>query len=183
IALEHQWFGDLVKLVEELAGEAGDPALSRRLWIRAARMHDAQLAQVDSAVAAYGKILDQDPGDAEVLDALDELYRRTERYRDLVGVLRRKAELSGELDVQEQLLSQVADIHEQMLGEPASAISIYREILELDPTSRTALASLDRLFERQELWSDLADNIGRQLTIAEEPDDQTRLMLRLAALR
>ncbi|WP_053234357.1 tetratricopeptide repeat protein [Sandaracinus amylolyticus] len=183
IALEHTWFAELVKLVEELAGEAGDPALARRLWIRAARMHDAQLGAVDAAVAAYAKVLDQEPGDAEVLDALDELYRRTERYRDLVGVLRRKAELSGELAHQEQLLSQVADIHEQMLGEPASAISIYREILELDPTSRTALSSLDRLFEKQELWSDLADNIGRQLTIAEEPEEQTRLMLRLASLR
>lgn len=183
LALEHERFGDLVKLVEELAGESADPALARRLWIRGARMHDAQLAAVDAAVAAYGKVLEQEPGDAEVLDALDELYRRTERYRDLVGVLRRKAELSGDLEGQEQLLAQVADIHEQMLGEPTQAISIYREILELDPTSRTALTSLDRLFEKQELWSDLADNIGRQLTIADDPDEQTRLMLRLAMLR
>ncbi|MDQ3031105.1 MAG: hypothetical protein M3Y87_01715 [Myxococcota bacterium] len=188
LSMEHDRFGDLVKVVEELAGQVDDPALSRRLWIRAARMHDAQLANVDAAVAAFGKVLDQEPGDSEVLDALDELYRRTAmreptRYRDLVGVLRRKAELAGELEAQEQLLAQVADIHEQMLGEPTNAISIYKEVLELDPTSRTALSSLDRLFEKQELWSDLADNIGRQLTIADDPDEQTQLMLRLAALR
>ncbi len=188
LALEHDRFVDLVKLVEELAGEVGDPDLSRRLFIRAARMHDAQLANVDAAVAAYGKILEQDPGDLEVLNALEELYRRSAmrepaRYRELVGVLRRKAELSGELGVQEELLSNVAEIQEQMLGEPTSAISVYKEILELDPESQRALTSLDRLFEKQELWSDLADNIGRQLTIADDPEEQTRLMLRLAALR
>jgi tetratricopeptide (TPR) repeat protein len=188
LALEHNRFVDLVKLVEELATEVADPDLSRRLFIRAARMHDAQLASVDAAVAAYGKVLEQDPGDLEVLNALEELYRRTAmrepaRYRDLVGVLRRKAELSNELSTQEELLSQVAEILEQMLGEPTSAISVYKEILELDPESQRALACLDRLFEKQELWSDLADNIGRQLTIADDPGEQTRLMLRLAALR
>lgn len=188
LALEHDRFADLVKLVEELAAEVADPDLSRRLFIRAARMHDAQLANVDAAVGAYGKVLDQEPGDLEVLSALEELYRRTAmrepaRYRDLVGVIRRKAELASELGTQEELLSQVAEIHEQMLGDPTSAISVYKEILELDPESQRALASLDRLFEKQELWSDLADNIGRQLSIASEPEEQTRLMLRLAALR
>src|SRR5690606_27712490 len=60
---------------------------------------------------------------------------------------------------------------------------VYGEILELDPTSQRALVALDRLYERLERWSDLADNIGRQLTIADDPEEQTALMLRLAALR
>jgi tetratricopeptide (TPR) repeat protein len=183
LAVEQERFADLTALVEELAGEVGDPSLSRYLWTRAALYHDGQLNQVDEAVAAYRQVLEQDPGDAEVLDALDELYRRTERWRDLLGVLRRKAELADTAEAQEELLAQVAEIHEEMLGEPEQSVRVYTEILELDPGSTRALGALDRLFEQQERWSELADNIGRQLVIAETEEEQTALQLRLADLQ
>jgi len=183
IAVEQDRFDDLVKLVEELAADTPDPDLARRLWLKAATIHDTQRNDVDAAVRAYTQILESDPGDEEVLDALDQLYRRTERWRDLLGVVRRKAELAGDPAMQEELLAQNAMIYEEMLEEPESAIGVYTDILELDPTSQRALVALDRLYERLERWTDLADNIGRQLTIAEDHEAQTALMLRLGALR
>lgn len=183
LAIEQKRESDLVALVEKLGGEESDPTLSRALWIKAAQIHDTQRNDVDRAVAAYGKVLEQDPGDPEVLDALDSLYRRTERWRDLLGITRKKAELADDPETQEELLAQNAMIYEELLEDPESAIRVYGEILELDPTSQRALVALDRLYERLERWSDLADNIGRQLTIADDPEEQTALMLRLAALR
>ncbi|HJL19199.1 MAG TPA: tetratricopeptide repeat protein [Sandaracinaceae bacterium LLY-WYZ-13_1] len=183
LAIEQERFDDLVQLVEKLAGETADPMLARALWLKAAQIHDTQRNDVDAAVKAYNQVLEGDPGDAEVLDALDELYRRTERWRDLLGVVRRKAELADDPAYQEELLAQNAMIYEEMLEEPENAIQVYNDILELDPTSQRALVALDRLYERLERWTDLADNIGRQLTIAEEPEAQTSLMLRLGALR
>ena len=183
LAVEQERFGDLVQLIASLAATTGDATLSRTLWLKAAGMYDLQLGDVDQAVAAYHKILEADPGDAEVLDALDALYRRTERWRDLLGVLRRKAEQADDPGLQEDLLAQTAMIYEDMLSEPDNAVGVYNEILELDPTSQRALVSLDGLYEKLERWSDLADNIGRQLTIADDPDEQTALMLRLATLR
>ena len=183
LAGEQNRFADLVKLLEKLAGETTEPMLSRALYLRAAQIHDGQIGDVDAAVRDYNQILESDPGDAEVLDALDALYRRTERWRDLLGVMRRKAELADDPTLQEELLAQNAMIYEEMLEEPDSAIRVYSDILELDPTSQRALVALDRLYEKLERWSDLADNIGRQLSIADDPEAQTSLMLRLAALR
>ncbi len=183
LAVEQERFDDLVALIEELAAETTDPDLARTLWLKSAAVHDTQRNDVDRAVAAYNQILEQDPGDDEVLDALDTLYRRTERWRDLLGVVRRKAELADDPNYQEELLAQNAMIFEEMLEEPESAIGVYNDILELDPTSQRALVALDRLYERLERWTDLADNIGRQLTIAEDQESETVLMLRLAALR
>ncbi|MBX3270938.1 MAG: tetratricopeptide repeat protein [Sandaracinaceae bacterium] len=183
LAEEQERQDDLVALVEELAGETADPDLARTLWLKAAAIHDGQRRDIDRAVAAYGKILELDPADAEVLDALDALYRRTERWRDLLGVVRRKAELTDDVALREELLAQNAMIFEEMLEEPESAIGVYSDILELDPSSQRALVALDRLYERLERWTDLADNIGRQLAIAESPDAETALMLRLGALR
>ena len=183
LAIEHERFDDLNQLLERLAAEATDPLLARALWGRAAQIHDTQRGDIDAAVHAYNQILEADPGDVEVLDALDALYRRTERWRDLLGVMRRKAELADDPDEQEELLAQNAMIHEEMLEDPESAIRVYNDILELDPTSQRALVALDRLYARLERHSDLADNIGRQLTIADDPETQTSLMLRLAMLR
>lgn len=183
LAVEQKREDDLVGLLETLAADEADPMLSRALWIRAAQVHDTQRGEVDRAVAAYNKVLEQDPGDPEVLDALDSLYRRTERWRDLLGITRKKAELADDPETQEELLGQNAMIFEELLDDPESAIRVYSEVLELDPTSQRALVALDRLYERLERWSDLADNIGRQLTIADEPEEEAALMLRLAALR
>jgi tetratricopeptide (TPR) repeat protein len=183
IAEARSWYPDLVALTSTLATECKEPDLARRLWIRAAQMHDHKLGAVDSAVGAYEKVLEKDPGDAEVLDALEELFLRSERHRDLLGVLRRKADLATDSDQKEELLSRVADIHEGVLEEPQNAIAIYREVLDLDPTSHRGLAALDRLFEKQSMWTELADNVQRQLQLATSPDDQTALMLRLAQLR
>ena len=88
--------------------------------------------------------------------------------------MRRKAELADDPDEQEELLGQNAMIQEEMLEDPEAAIGVYNDILELNPTSQRALVALDRLYERLERWSDLADNIGRQLTIADDPQEQTR---------
>lgn len=183
IAVEREAFPRLVTLVQELAGKAEDPDLARTLWIKAAQIQDAQLGDVDGAVAAYLKVLELDAGDAEVLSALEELYRRTNRHRDLVGILRRRFELTSDGSEQEGLLAQMASIHDQALSEPNEAIRLHKEILEIDPASPRALGALDDLFQRLEMWGDLADNVDRQLTLATDPDQQIGLMIRLAQLR
>ncbi len=183
LAVEQEKFPQLVELVSRLAAATDNGDLARTLWIRAAEISDLQLNDVDGAVSAYRRVLDLDPSDLGVLNALDELYRRTERWGDLGAVLRRRAEQSTDPTEKEELLAQMAAIHDEFLQQPDHAIGIYKEILELDPTSTRALAALDDLYARQELWSDLADNVDRQLSMSTDPDAQVRLMLRLAELR
>lgn len=183
LALEQEKFPALAKIVEELAEATDIVDLARTLWIKAARIHSDQLDDVDSAVRAYLKVLELEPGDLEVLGALETLYRRTERWRDLVAVLRRRKNQTPDPVEQEDLLVQMASIHDQALREPPEAIRLYREILDIDPTSRRALSALDDLYARQERWGDLADNVDRQLRMADDPEEQINLMLELAQLR
>ncbi len=183
LALEQEKFPALAKLVEELAEATDIVDLARSLWIKAARIHSDQLDDVDASVRAYLKVLDLDPGDLEVLGALETLYRRTERWRDLVAVLRRRKNQTQDPLEQEELLVQMASIHDQALREPPEAIRLYQEILDIDPASRRALSALDDLYARQGMWGDLADNVDRQLRMADDPDEQINLMLQLAQLR
>lgn len=183
IAIAEERFPQLVELISRIAAGVDDPELARRLWVKNAEISDTQLGDIDGAVAAYRKVLDIDPGDLEVLLALDAVFRRTERWADLVAVLRRRVEQSTDPVEQEELLAQMAAIHDEFLEDTDTAISVHREILELDPTSQRALAALDDLFGRREMWVELADNVDRQLELCTDDAAQIVLMLRLAELR
>jgi tetratricopeptide (TPR) repeat protein len=182
-AIEQDRFPELVKQVVKIADETQDPALSRSLYLKAAEFYATQLGDMEGAVRSYNRILEADPADEEVLLSLETLYRARSRYPELLSVLRRKAELTADPLFKEELLVQMADVHRDQLSEPQEAIARYREILELDPSSGRALTALDTLYEQQSMWPELADNVGRQLDLADDPDRQVGFMLRLAALR
>lgn len=183
LAREQQRLPDMVTLLGAIAAEESDDQLARQLLIRAAGLQDSELGDVDAAVASYRKALERDEADTEVLVALEGLYRRTERWRDVLDVLRKRTLGTSDPQEQEALLSQMAGIHHGMLEDPDAAIRVYGEILELDPASAGALAALDGLYEQQQMWSELADNVGRQLSLAEEEPQRVALMIRLAWLR
>jgi tetratricopeptide (TPR) repeat protein len=183
IAKQQGRLPELLKLMEARAAKLTDPQLQRQLLIKAASLHENELGDADAAVRVYSLALAHDEADEQVLSALEQLYRRTERWIDLLDVLRRQFTISSDPTIQEQLLAQIAFIYDEMLGEQDAAIRVYAEILELNPTSLNALHALDSLFERQQKWSELADNVSRQLSLAEDEPTQLALMLKLGLLR
>lgn len=173
----------LTDLYDEIAEGLTDAELSRSYWMRSAQIDDQQLGLVDEAAKGYTHVLSLDPGDVEALDALDVLFRRTERWTDLISVIERRIEQTADPERREQLYGQMANIYDQQLGRPDDAVTSYKRVLDLDPASMTALAALDALFTRQSMWSDLAENLEAQLSLATDDEAQIALMLRLAALR
>ncbi len=166
----------------EIAGALEDARLAREYWMRLAAIHE-RLGKIDDAAAGYRKVLAIEPGDADALGAMDALYRRTERYTDLIAVFRMRIELAQDDREREALFAQMAEVYEARLAAPADAIAAYREVLAFDDASVVALEALDGLFTRQGLWDELADNLEAQLRLATDEHAQTKLMLRLAALR
>ncbi len=183
LASEHDLFDSVAELTGDLAATAEDPALSRSLWIKTAQIHDTQLGNPEAAVSAYRKVLEADPADFEVLDLLDAVYRGAQRWPELVGVLRSRAEAHGDPDEKIAVLTEMSRIQAELLDENDQAIALQNEILELDPTHREALIALDGLLARQGLWGDLADNVERQLSMTDDQSDHTVLLLRLADIR
>jgi tetratricopeptide (TPR) repeat protein len=183
LASEHDLFEAVAELTGDLAANVEDPSLSRSLWIKTAEIHEAQLQNSDASVSAYRKVLEVDAGDFEVLGALDALYRGQQRWHELVGVLRSRVEAHSEPDDKISVLAEMARTHADLLDEADQAIVLQNEILELDPTNLGALSSLDDLLARQGNWSDLVDNVERQLSMNDDPHEQTVLLLRLAEIR
>ena len=183
LASEYNRFASVAELTGDLAASVEEPSLSRTLWIKTAQIHDAQLQDTEAAVAAYRKVLEADAGDFEVLDALDVLYRSAQRWFELVGILRARVEALVDPEDKIAGVAEMARIHADLLDDADQAIVLQREILELDPANRHALSALDDLLARQGKWGDLADNVERQLSMTDEQNEQTVLLLRLAEIR
>ena len=183
LASEHELFEAVADLTGDLAANVEDTSLSRSLWIKTAQIHEAQLQNTETAVSAYRKVLEAEAGDFEVLGALDALYRGEQRWPELVGVLRARAEAHSDPHDKVGVLAEMARTHADLLDQADQAIAIQNEILELDPTNLGALSALDELLARQGLWSDLIDNVERQVSMNDDPHEQTVLLLRLAEIR
>jgi tetratricopeptide (TPR) repeat protein len=70
-----------------------------------------------------------------------------------------------------------------MLDQQEDAIATYNEVLADEDDNLQAIAALDRLYLAREAWSDLAENLSRQLTLSSDPGQETTLNLRLGELR
>lgn len=173
----------LTALYDQIAENLTDAQLARSYWMRSASIDDQQLGLVDEAAKGYTHVLSLDPADTEALDALEALFTRTQRWVDLVNVIEKRIEQMADPDQREALFGRMASIYDQQLGRPDDAVTSYKRVLESDPANATALAALDALFTRQKMWSDLAENLEAQLSLATDDDAQIALMLRLASLR
>jgi len=175
------WAG-LAEVFGKVAADLHDAELARDYWMRLASLQ-AQLEQVDAAAESYGRVLEIDPADAEALDQVEQLFANTERWGDLIGVIRRRIDLSNDPAQREQLFANMATIFDERLGQPEEAINAYNEVLSFDGTSMVALSALDGLYAQQGMHQQLGDIIEQQLRLAESEEQEISLMLRLAALQ
>lgn len=167
----------LAGLIEQVLPDVRDEERARALLARVAEIYEARLDNAEMAIDAHRRVLEVDPEDHASIEALDRLYTRTELWNDLLGIYRRKLELSDDDAAREALQLQIANLLEAMLGAPREAIAVYNEIASTDPTNERALASLARLYAEEEMWADLADVLGRQLGLAQ--DDARRIELQV----
>jgi tetratricopeptide (TPR) repeat protein len=174
-----------VTALYERAAERGglDPELLREILLKAAWAFDEKLDDAQKAVEFYRRAQSLNPDDPTALNALEKLYTRREQYPELLEVYRKKVELTSALDERQQLFFRMAYLWEEMLGNPEEAITTYREVLAQDDSNREALKALDRLYQGQGQWHELADNLARQLTLVEEAQENVALLYRLAELR
>ncbi|MCC6747689.1 MAG: tetratricopeptide repeat protein [Deltaproteobacteria bacterium] len=183
LASIQDYWEPLAGLYEAATREALDAPLQHELLLKLAAMMDERLEQPERAVEFYRRAQELEPDDLGTLEALEKLYTRAEKWPELLEVYRRRAELSTDPDHRRQLYVRMAYIWEEMLGNLPEAVSCYSEVLAQDDSNLDALRALDRLYQVQGTWHELADNLSRQLALAEDRQETIDLLVRLASLR
>jgi len=127
-----------------------------------------------AAIVAYETALDIDEHDAQSMDALEGLYRDNDRLEALRTLLERRTERATGPD-KTDLQLRLAKLYEHAFRDQASAIAMFREVLNADPDNATAHDDLERLFEATGAWDELVALILSN--VGEAPDDVQRTML------
>lgn len=166
------------RIAAEDIPEAEKKALRRRL----ASLSGTELGKRDEAILQLERILESDPKDGEAIEALDDLYRQESRTDDLRRLFLHRLEHAEDDGTRFAVLSELAPLEEDVLGDADAAVERYRAILAIEPLDESALRSLDRLATAAENWNEVATTLERRSEIS-SGDEERELTLRLADLR
>ncbi len=163
--------------------EAVEPEEASKLRLRLGRVLVDQLGKVDDALAEYRAVYENEPDNTEALTALETLYRKTERWSDLLDVYGKKLELAYEPEDRKATLFGIAGLQETQQGDAAAAIETYNSVLAEDPADVGALTALDRLYKQTEAWESYADVLRRRIELDNTEQVLVDLKFRLAQVQ
>ncbi len=133
---------------------------------RAATLHDEQLGDPDGSLPYLKRMLKLEPGNDKAFERLKQIMTAAERWGELEDLFNQAAE-AAEDDAQKiALLTEVAMLAEELIGLPQKAIGYHERILQIDPLSVPSLDALEKLYEDEERFGDLAALLERRLETA-----------------
>lgn len=145
---------------------------------RAASLHDEQLGDSDGALPYLKRILAMDPASEKAFERLKQILTSAERWGELEDLFDQAAQSAEDPAQKIALLNEVAMIAEEVIGIPQKAIAYHERILEIDPMYVTSLDALEKLYEDEERYGELAALLERRLeTAIEEEAVDIRLYL------
>ncbi|MCK5796025.1 MAG: tetratricopeptide repeat protein, partial [Deltaproteobacteria bacterium] len=171
---------DYQGLAEELERRAkiAAGADDRMAALRAlGRLMDGLLAGPAQAVAAWKRVLEQDPNDEEALTALADLYKRIGQPADRLAILQRYLDRipSSSSIARIKVLRDIAHIAGHDLDQPQFAVTANQEIASILPADRDALQALAKLYRRLNRYDDLVQILDQQIDLTDDPEDRATL--------
>lgn len=154
------------------------------LLTRAATLFEDVLDRPEEAALAYQELLQEQPDSTDAFDGLERVYRAGERWIDLSDVLRMRVDATYQDTERIAALQRLADVQAQRLNDRIEAVSVYREILSLDPQHHDSLDALIAFFEEDANWQELAETLRSKLsaTTPQEGEPFDALQLKLAGV-
>jgi tetratricopeptide (TPR) repeat protein len=141
-----------------------------------ARFAQEKVKKAELVIAAWERVVEIVPDQAEALSALERLYEKERRWEPLATVWERLAALYP-TERRDALLPKLAVLYTDKLGNPTKAIIAWRALFDAHPENARALEALKKLYVSEGAWDDLANLYRAQGRV----EDLARLLERLAA--
>ena len=136
---------DLLGVYTRKVDLVADPDEKKRIYYQVGAVYERELTDVPSAIDTYGKILELDPDDMQALSRLDVLYEHSQNWTELLSVLSREAEMSGDPAEATSFQYRIAELYEKHLDDVSRAIELYRELLTTAPDHEPTVRALEGL--------------------------------------
>lgn len=160
------------------------PDVRGSILMEVASIFREQLNDVERAESVYRRVVEIDPLDPNLVlpaaRSLEEIYAGLGNHAALVEILRTEVKLEDDMRRRAEIYGRLGEICESILEDQAGAINAWRSRLDDDPVDATALASLERLYEKVEAWRELVDVLRTRQESADDDGERRRLMTKMA---
>jgi len=171
---------DFVGLLEEIVEKAtsGD-ALANIYRMRA--LWQMQLKDSKGSIQSWLQVLEYAPADTQALQEITDHWEANNELEKLLELIKRQLFLEEDAKKRCALMLRLGVLQER-LKEFSNAAATFRRLLEVLPAQPQALECLERIYEQQQHWPELADILERRLAIVSS-DERYPIMLRLAIVK
>ncbi len=150
-------------------------------------MRDVALQKLNDPRRALhwaGRAYQVRPGDEVLRAGLESVAERADGWDELSSYFEARVQ-SSDCDNGErlELLDKLATIARERLGRPEHAQRYLRKIIELEPSNRAAMASLEEIYTATEQWQDLATIYNIRLGVTTDPGARLATLRRLGILQ
>ena len=168
-------------LVQALAREIPlrtEPELQIFLYHWLAFLYEQEFKDLERAVSALRAIQKLAPNWLLALEELRRLYSQTKAYSELVNLINTELNLIEDKAQKLKLIQEQAQIYEQKLNDPNSAIKALLLAQELSPKDPGVLYQLERIYQALGRFGELVEVIERRISLAEEEREKAELEMR-----
>ncbi|MBK8482366.1 MAG: hypothetical protein IPL40_14575 [Proteobacteria bacterium] len=170
-----QRYSELAEVLGRRATLSSDPQEQVALLHEIAALWLEQLGNQAQAIAPLEQVLERDPLNERARARLREIHTRRQDWRALFELLTTEAALRDG-QPRAALLSELAQLAGERLGDAPRAAALWRDVLQLDAHHAGALEALEQHYRREGQWVALGDVLQAQL---ERVDAQSATALQL----
>jgi len=135
---------ELYEVLRRQASVADEPGGRAALLFQMGALQQEQLRDDAGALATFRRVLELRPDDPAVLERMEQLCHKLERWPELADVLAKRIRLKGgepNLDLKFRL----AQVREARLMDRVGSLELYGEILAADSKHRGALQRVEKI--------------------------------------
>ncbi|MBX3220789.1 MAG: tetratricopeptide repeat protein [Labilithrix sp.] len=134
--------------------------------IELAELQETKFLKREAAADLLERVLVIEPAHPAALKGLERCYHALRDWPRLARILGVRSEHTFDKKAKVELLELAAEVHESKLGDPASAVEVYRNLLVVEPKHRRALGDLARLYEKLGDWANVSTYKARLAELA-----------------
>ncbi|QAT85981.1 adventurous gliding motility protein AgmK [Corallococcus coralloides] len=179
LLLEAQQYAEAAQMLGQRVQQGGDPRVLAQHHLTLGALYQQHLNDPGRAAAHLQTALATLPRHPEALERLATVYAQGRNFGGAVDCLRRLLDQDLPNDARARFTVELARIHEEGLGDVASATALYKKALELTPGEPALVDRLVALYERQRNLPELAQMLEAQAAATASTDVKRAVSLRM----
>jgi tetratricopeptide (TPR) repeat protein len=148
-------WAELVQMDLREVEKVGEPRRRANRYFEVAQLIERRIGDQDEAVRLYQRAFELAPGHRGAFDALDRLYRREERWADLVRLYERQAGATNDPALVRLYRQEAARLWRERVPNADKAQAAFRDALAVDAADLGPLVLLCNVLEAAQKWEPL----------------------------